>query len=133
MEHARGCRVRIIDNLEAARALFAPALASARDERLYIAHLDEAQRLIGLRIRFSTGAAKVELPVRCIVTDAVSLGSACLILAHNHPSGDPRPSATDIEATRSLARVARTIGIAIRDHLIFGGDLVVSFRQCGLL
>lgn len=133
MERARGCRVRIIDNLEAARALFAPALASARDERLYIAHLDEAQRLIGLRIRFSAHKADVELPVRCIIADAVSLGSTCLILAHNHPSGDPQPSATDIDATRRLVQVTRPVGIAIRDHLVFGGDLVVSFRQCGLL
>jgi DNA repair protein RadC len=133
MERAQSRRVRIIDSLEAAHALFAPALARARDERLYVAHLDEARQLIGLRVRFSADATNVELPVRGIIADAVALGSTGVVLAHNHPSGDPTPSATDIDSTRSLVRVARPIGLIVRDHLVFGGDGFVSFRERGLL
>lgn len=133
MERAQGRRVRIIDSLEAARALFAPALAHARDERLYVAHLDELQQLIGIRIRFAADHGAVEFPVRSIIADAIALGSTGIIVAHNHPSGDPTPSATDIDSTRSLVQVARPIGLTVRDHLVFGGGRMVSFRERGLL
>ena len=113
--------------------LFAPVLARAREERLYIAHLDAASRLVGIRIRYAGVGNPVEFPVRDIIADAVGLGSFGLVLAHNHPSGDPSPSPTDIETTRALVRVARTIGIAVRDHLVFGGGRCVSFREHGLL
>lgn len=133
MERAKCRRVRLIDSLEAARALFAPALVHARDERLYVAHLDETRQLLGLRIRFAPDHGAVEFPVRGIIADAIALGSASVILAHNHPSGDPTPSATDIDSTRSLVRAARPIGLAVRDHLVFGGGAFVSFRERGLL
>ena len=133
MERGRGRRIRIIDSLEAARALFAPALARARDERLYVAHLDEARCLIGLRIRFAPDAGAVEFPLRGIIADAIALGSVEIVVAHNHPSGDPAPSRTDIESTRSLVQVARPMGLTVRDHLIFGGGNMVSFRAQGLL
>lgn len=130
----RGGRKRIIDSLEAANALFAPAFVGARDERLYIAHLDAERRLIGVRIRFAPEGRPVDFPLRAIIGDAVALGSTDLILAHNHPSGDPVPSATDIEVTRSLVQIARPIGLNVRDDLVFGGGgRFVSFRQRGLL
>jgi DNA repair protein RadC len=133
MERGRRRRLRIIDRLEAARALFAPALARARDERLYVAHLDAGRRLIGIRIRFAPEARPVQFPVRGIIADAIALGSSEIILAHNHPSGDPEPSATDIESTRTLLQIARPMGLTVRDHLIFGAGGVVSFREQGLL
>jgi DNA repair protein RadC len=133
MERAQSRRVRIIDSLEAAQALFAPALTRARDERLYVAHLDIAHRLIGVRIRFAAEREPVDFPVRGIIADAIALGGAEIVLAHNHPSGDPAPSATDIESTRSLLYAARPIGLTVRDHLIFGGGRVCSFRALGLL
>jgi len=55
------------------------------------------------------------------------------LLIHNHPSGDPTPSAADIEGTRSLVQVAKPIGVSVRDHLVFGRDSVASFRARGLL
>lgn len=126
-------RTRVIDSLAAADALFAPALARARDERLYVAHLDGQARLIGVRLRYALDQQTVDLSVRGIVGDAIALGSAAVVLAHNHPSGNPQPSATDIEATRELAHIAKSIGLSVRDHLIYGGGTVVSFRSLGLL
>lgn len=126
-------RKRLVDSLEAATALFAPVFACARDERLCIAHLDAAQGLIGIRFRYATGGQPLQFAIRSIIADAVALGTAGLVLAHNHPGGDPAPSATDIDAMRSLVQVARPIGVAVRDHLVFGGGRFVSFRQRGLL
>lgn len=128
-----GSRQRIIDSVEAARGLFAPVFDHAPDERLYIAYLDAARKLVGLRIRYAVCDGQVEFPMRDIVADAVTLDATDLILAHNHPSGDPTPSTTDIATTRCLAQVTRPIGITLRDHLVFGGGRFVSFRQRGLL
>lgn len=125
-----GC---VINSLEAAAALFAPRFERAREERLYIAHLDQEQRLLGLQIRYADGGRPVPLSVRAIIADAMALRSEALILAHNHPSGDPTPSPTDIEATRRLVQAARPIGLAVRDHLVFGGGAYASFRARGLL
>lgn len=124
---------RTIDSLDAAHALFAPALAHASDERLYVAHLDRRSRLIGVRLRYGKIERAVDLPLRAIVADAVALGSHALLLAHSHPSGDPSPSETDIEATRLLVRIARPLDLRVRDHLVFGGAAFVSLRAEGLL
>lgn len=128
-----GSRQRIIDSVEAARDLFAPVFDQAPDERLYIAYLGAARKLLGLRIRYAACDGQVEFPMRNIIADAMALNATDLILAHNHPSGDPTPSTTDIATTRRLAQVARPIGVTLKDHLVFGGGQFISFRQNGLL
>ena len=79
------------------------------------------------------GAMEVDVPVRDIIRDAALLGSAGVVLAHNHPSGDHRPSDGDCRATRKLALAAEAIDLTIVDHLVFGGDGCSSFRRMGLL
>jgi DNA repair protein RadC len=54
-------------------------------------------------------------------------------MAHNHPSGDPAPSAADREATRLLARALDTIEVQLVDHLIVAAEGMTSFRRLGLL
>jgi DNA repair protein RadC len=121
-----------IDTIEAARALFAD-LEGAPDERLHVAYLDAGAHLISVRMRFDDAPASVGFPIRAIVADALRLHSAALILAHNHPSGDPAPTAMDIAMTRALVQATRPLDIAVRDHLIFAGGEVASFRALGLL
>lgn len=79
------------------------------------------------------GPESVDLPVRDIISDAARLGSAGIVLAHNHPSGDASPSDADCRATRRLARAAEAIDLAIVDHLVFGAGECRSFRRMGLL
>jgi len=52
---------------------------------------------------------------------------------HNHPSGDPTPSRTDIQMTQSLVEIARPLGIAVHDHVIVGRGGHTSFRELKLL
>lgn len=73
------------------------------------------------------------MPVRDIIVDAARLGSAGVVLAHNHPSGDARPSGADCRATRKLARAAEALDLAVIDHLIFAGRDCSSMRRMGLL
>jgi len=119
----------------AAQAFFASCFddGAQASEQLWVAHLDEGARCIHLS-RHDGGKAAVALPVRAIIADAARLGSAGVVLAHNHPSGDPTPSAADCRATRTLARAAETIDMAVVDHLVFArGGECRSFRRMGLL
>ena len=58
---------------------------------------------------------------------------AAVVLAHNHPSGDPTPSQADIEMTRQVAAAAKPLGVQVHDHLIIGRQGNSSFRALGLL
>lgn len=115
-----------------ASRLLAPLFAEPRGERLAIALLDAGREVLALDEMPGRGS-DVALPIRAIIVRALELGARGLILAHNHPSGDPSPSRADIAATRRLADVAAALGIRLHDHLIFGGAHCRSFRQLGLL
>lgn len=62
---------------------------------------------------------------------AIRHKAASLIVAHNHPSGDPTPSQQDIDLTKSLVQASQLIGIPLHDHLIIGRECYVSLRQQG--
>jgi DNA repair protein RadC len=59
--------------------------------------------------------------------------AAALILFHNHPSGDPEPSAEDVALTRRLASAGTLMGIEILDHIVLGAGRFVSLKQRGVL
>jgi DNA repair protein RadC len=71
--------------------------------------------------------------MRGLLGEALRLDAVGIILAHNHPSGQCRPSERDISATRRLCDVAKALDIALIDHLIFTEDAVYSMRAGGLL
>lgn len=104
----------------------------AGGEGLCVAHFSASAELLGLTEASGTGDA-VALPLRRILADALALDARMMIAAHNHPGGDPAPSHLDLEATRTLAEVAAALDIALRDHLIFAGQRLFSFRAAGLL
>lgn len=71
--------------------------------------------------------------VREVVGDALRENAAALVLAHNHPSGDPTPSPDDIAVTSKLSEAAKLFEIDVLDHVIIGRDRDVSLRQQGLM
>jgi len=123
-----------IDGLAAARAFFSGCFARSDParERLWIAHLDSASNCLSLA-HHDGDAAGTDFPLRSIIADAAIHGTAGLVLAHNHPSGDPTPSPADKRATIRLACAAEALDCAVLDHLVFGGTACTSFRQLGLL
>ena len=124
-----------LDGFAAAERFFAHCFMTPANrslEQLWVAHLDDAANCLKLT-RHGGSARTVGLPVRDILRDAAALGSAGVVIAHNHPSGDPTPSAEDCRATRSLARAAEAIDLAVVDHLVFAGDECRSFRRMGYL
>ena len=70
---------------------------------------------------------------REVVKRALALNASALILVHNHPSGDPRPSEADIAMTHAIRDAAGLLGIALHDHLVIGKGAETSFRSEGLL
>jgi len=122
-------------DFDAARRFFASRFAEEKPEteKLWVAHIDAASSCVLLQ-GYSGHHATVSLPIRSIIADAARLSSSGLILAHNHPSGDPTPSHDDCRATRALARAGEPLQVAVIDHLVFaGGDKCRSMRQMGLV
>jgi DNA repair protein RadC len=70
---------------------------------------------------------------REVFAPAISEAAASVVLVHNHPSGDPTPSAADREVTRQMCEAGRLLGIPVRDHVIVGNGRYVSFLDAGLL
>lgn len=81
----------------------------------------------------SDAVESIHVPMRLVAADALALDAVGVVMAHNHPSGNPAPSADDLAVTRRLARTLEALGIRLFDHLVFAGGSVSSFRGLGLL
>ena len=112
--------------------LLGPLFADSEGETLALLYLDADGHALAVEER-SVAADAIELPMREIFRAALNHGAAGLVIAHNHPSGDARPSRADVAATRRLAETAAALGIVLHDHLIFAGGDCRSFRDLGLL
>ena len=120
-----------IDDLASARALFR-ALGFAACETVGIAYLDPKRRILGLR-HVAGGRGQVGLSIRRIAADALAFDAAAVVIAHNHPSGDARPSERDLAFTRELARGLAALEVDLVDHLVIAGETVTSLRADGAL
>ncbi|MEO7277140.1 MAG: JAB domain-containing protein [Sphingomicrobium sp.] len=123
-----------LDGLPAARDFFAGCLADSdpASESLWVAHVDDQARCLHVSRHDGNGSG-ADFPLRQIIADAADRHSAGIVLAHNHPSGDPRPSSLDCSATRRLAVAAEALDCTVLDHLIFGGGECSSLRRLGYL
>jgi DNA repair protein RadC len=123
-----------LNGLAAARAFFCGCFSDSDPAResLWVAHVDSQARCLHVSRHDGTEDA-TEFPLRDIIADAAVHQSAGIVLAHNHPSGDARPSDSDYRATRRLALAAEALDCTILDHLVFAGEKCTSFRSLGLL
>jgi DNA repair protein RadC len=109
------------------------ALAHEKTEQFRILFLDRKNVLIADEVQQRGTIDHTPVYPREVVKRALELGAAALILVHNHPSGDPKPSREDIEMTREVKTAAGALGIAIHDHLVIGRKGHASFRSLGLI
>ncbi len=96
------------------------AMAYAEREEFRILFLDKKNGLIADEVQGVGTIDHTPVYPREVVRRALELGASALILAHNHPSGDPTPSNADIRMTRDIVAIAQPFGIAVHDHLIVG-------------
>jgi DNA repair protein RadC len=102
-------------------------------EELRILFLDRKNTVIADEAHQQGTINHVSLYPREIVKRALQLNASALIIAHNHPSGDPTPSNSDVDMTRKLVEATRQLDIEVHDHIIVGKGAHVSLRNTGLI
>jgi DNA repair protein RadC len=128
--HAPGARVQIRSPGDAAAYLL-PAFGSRATEHFGVVLLDSRHRVLRTTVvSVGTLNATVVEP-RDVYREAMLGAAAAVLVFHNHPSGDPSPSADDLALTRRLASAGALIGIDFVDHLVLGDARYYSFRETG--
>jgi DNA repair protein RadC len=109
------------------------AMARSEKEEFRVLFLDRKNHLIADEVQNRGTVDHTPVYPREIIKRALELGASSIILVHNHPSGDPTPSKTDIAMTREIAGAAKALSIAVHDHLVIGRGGHASFKSLGLL
>ncbi len=129
----QGRRPARVADPDQAAAWLRPGLAGLPHEELHALYLDRRHRPLARR-RLSQGSDGLTVvDPRQVYRPAVGLGATAVVLAHNHPSGDPTPSAMDREVTRRTQRAGEVLGVALVDHLVVGHDRYVSLAREGVV
>ena len=114
-------------------AVFGPRLEDSPVEEFHVAVLDSQHRL-ERDVTITRGLLNSSLVhPREVFREAIAERAAAIILVHNHPSGDPTPSADDRLVTEQLVAAGRLLDIPVHDHVIVGRGRYVSFAEAGLL
>jgi DNA repair protein RadC len=108
-------------------------MAHEQKEHFRILFLNKKNEMIADEIQGSGTVDHTPAYPREIMKRALELGATALILVHNHPSGDPKPSNADIEMTRQILRAAEPFNIVIHDHVIVSKNGYSSFKSLGLI
>jgi len=130
----------VLHTPEAISAYLQPVATGLTVEKFWVLCLNRKNRLLR-RAEISSGTATSALAhPREVFREAVRAAATAILCAHNHPSGDPAPSAADLQVTRLLREAARAVDIPLIDHVIIGrpeadplGRGYFSFRNAGLL
>jgi DNA repair protein RadC len=111
----------------------AAAMARNSHEEFRILFLDRKNALIADEVQGQGTVDHTPVYPREIVKRALELSASAIILVHNHPSGDPTPSRADIEMTREIVAAAKSLRIAVHDHIVVGRGGTASFKALGLM
>jgi DNA repair protein RadC len=127
---AAGWRVRSPADL-AERLM--PAMGHLPREELRTVLLNTKNTVIGMVTVYAGNLAGSPVRIGEVFRDAVQRHAAALVVVHNHPSGDPSPSAEDLRITRELGEAGRLLDIELLDHMVIGHGRWVSLRALGAL
>lgn len=127
-EHRHRPGVAVTSGGDVARVVREAVRGSGR-ESFFALLLDNRHRILGLRT-ISTGSLE-STPVhpREVFSPAIREGAAAIVVAHNHPSGEPSPSADDRLVTERLRAAGELVGIEVLDHVVVGDDRYYSFAE----
>ncbi|MCI0627469.1 MAG: DNA repair protein RadC [Acidobacteria bacterium] len=123
----------IISSPADAAGLLTYTMSALEQEYLFVLLLDTRNRIIGQPVEVYHGSLNTSL-IRTgeIFREAIKVNAAGVIVAHNHPSGDPSPSPEDVAVTRALVEAGKLLDIDVLDHLVIGQGRFVSLKDRGL-
>ena len=124
-------RPKIRNSSEAAQFLMLDMM-TLQQEHFSVILLDCKNRIIRVETLYKGNLTAAIVRVGEIFAPAIKYNAAAIIVAHNHPSGDPTPSPEDITVTRSIVQAGKLLDIKVLDHLIIGQQRYVSLRERGL-
>lgn len=102
-------------------------------ERVRVLHLNGRNMLIRDEIVSEGSIDQAAVHVREVIKRALEIGASALVIVHNHPGGDPKPSRADIQLTRDIVEAGKRLNIAVHDHVIIGANGYASLREQGLI
>lgn len=108
-------------------------LANSDREKFLCLHLDQKHAVVSYEVVSVGSLNSSVVHPREVFKAAILANSSSIVLCHNHPSGDPRPSADDICLTQRLVEAGELLGISVVDHVVFGRDDFSSLRAEGYL
>jgi DNA repair protein RadC len=123
----------VLGNWDRLMGYLTAVLAREPVEQFRVLFLDTRNRLLADEAQGRGTVNHTPVYPREVVKRALELHATALILVHNHPSGDPTPSAADLDMTREIRAAAQALSIALHDHIIVGNGQWLSFRREGLL
>ncbi|MGD1996013.1 MAG: DNA repair protein RadC [Anaerolineae bacterium] len=115
-----------------AAALLLPEIGYQEQEHFWVLFLDTRNRLLGSEPIYKGSLNQSQVRVGEVFREAVRRNCAAIIVAHNHPSGDPTPSPEDVAVTADVVSAGRLLGVEVLDHLVIGQQRWISLRERGL-
>lgn len=122
----------VIQSPEDAAGLVLYEMGALEREQLRVLILDTRNRLVRTREVYRGSLNSSWIRIGEVFRDAVRLNAAAVIIAHNHPSGDPTPSPEDVAVTKAMVEAGRLLDIEVLDHLVVGQGRYVSMKAKGL-
>lgn len=107
-------------------------MAALAQEQLRVVLLDTKNRVLAIRTVYQGSVNSAQIRVAEVFRDAVRQNAVSVVAIHNHPSGDPTPSAADVAVTVELVRAGELLDVELLDHLVIGDGRWVSLRRLGL-
>ena len=123
----------VLSNWEQLIAYCHVAMSHTAQEQLRVLFLDKKNKLIADEVQQEGTVDHTPAYPREIIKRALNLGASAIILVHNHPSGDPKPSRADMQLTDVVAEAGEMMGVKLHDHVIIAKSDHYSFRAEGLL
>ena len=108
-------------------------MAHDQNEQFRLLFLDGKNALIADEVQSRGTVNHAPVYIREVVKRTLTLGASSIIMAHNHPTGDPTPSRDDIEMTRAVKLALEQVGVSVHDHIIIGRKGHASLRSMGYL
>jgi len=113
--------------------LLMPRFQHLSQEEFVAIFLDTKNKVLAVETIFRGSLNASIVHPREVFRQAIRRSAAALLVAHNHPSGDPTPSREDIDVTRRLVEAGKIIGIPVLDHVVFGDGKTISMNEKGLV